>query len=127
MKEGQLIDLYIKLRDRRAQRKKAYEADDEGDKRYQDKIEQIFLAKFNAEGTDTLTVRDVGTAYKVTKTSASVADWDALLGFVRQYDLWHLLTRGVSKSAVDEYVKANEELPPGVNMSRMNTVNVRRS
>lgn len=126
MQTSELLAVYIKLRDRRAQRKKAFEAEDESDKGYQDKIESIFLARFTDEGITSVSGPS-GTAYISTKTTASVADWDMLLPFIREKEMWQLLTHGVNKTAVEEYVATNEELPPGVNISRFVSINVRRS
>jgi hypothetical protein len=38
-----------------------------------------------------------------------------------------MLERRVSKTAVDEYVAAHQDLPPGVNYTTAISVNVRRS
>lgn len=127
MKDDQLMSMYLQLRDRRTQRKKAFEADDESDKAYQEKIEQMFLAKFNEEGSDTISCRGIGTAYKTTKTSVTVADKDAFLREVREKELWQLLDVRALKSAVDEFTEATETLPPGLNISRVVSVNIRRS
>lgn len=126
MKTQQLVDLYIRLRDRRAQRKKAFENDDAADKGHQEKIEHLLMKQFQEEGTTSVSC-DAGTAYTSVKTSATVADWDAIFGFIKEKELWQFLEHRVSKSAVDEYVTEHQELPPGVNMSRAITVNVRRS
>jgi len=92
-----------------------------------ERIETRLLAQMQEQGVDSYAVRGVGTAYISTTTKANVADWDGLLSFIRQKDLWQLLERRVAKSAVDEYVAANQDLPPGVNYSQAVAVNVRRS
>lgn len=119
------IQIYIHHRDEIAKRKKAFEADIAPLKKRMDDIERLFLDEFNTNGENSANT-DYGTAYTTTRTSASVADWDTLLGFVRENDLWHLLTQGVSKTAVEEYLAAKEELPPGVNIRRELAVNIRR-
>jgi hypothetical protein len=127
MKNDQLMAVYLQLRDRRAQRKKAFDEADASDKAYQEKIEAMFLSRFNDTGSDTISCRGIGTAYKTLRTTASVADWDAVLEFVKEKDLWQLLTQAVSKAAVEEYLATNAELPPGVNVRRETTVNIRRN
>lgn len=126
MKVDALVSIYIQLRDRRATRKAAYEADDAKDKSYQEKIEAKLLAHFNATGTDKVGC-EFGTAYTSTRTSAKVADWDQILGFIKMKALWNMLEHRVSKTAVEEYMQEHQELPPGVNISREIVVNVRRS
>lgn len=122
-----LVEGYIKLRDTKAQMKARHEAEMAPINEMMDRIETRLLAQMQAQGVDSYAVRGVGTAYVSTTTKANVADWDSLLGFVRDNGLWQLLERRVAKSAVDEYVAANQDLPPGVNYSQAVAVNVRRS
>jgi hypothetical protein len=124
--DASMLKLFIALRDRRAQRKAAYSADDEGDKGKQDKIEIEFLRRFNERGIDNVSTRGVGTAYRTLRTSATVADWDTLLEHVVENKAWELLEHRVSKSAVSQYKDIHEELPPGVNISETQVVNFRR-
>lgn len=121
-----LLKLFIALRDRRAQRKAAYDGDDAGDKDKQNKIEVEFLRRFQDRGIDNVAARGVGTAYKSTRSSATVADWDAFLDHVQSNEAWELLERRVSKTAVEQFKSEEGDLPPGVNWSETQVVNFRR-
>lgn len=121
-----LLRLFIALRDRRAQRKAAYDEDDSGDKDKQNKIEVEFLRRFQDRGIDNVSARDVGTAYKSTRASATVADWDAILDFVQENEAWEMLERRVNKTAVEQFKAVEGDLPPGVNWSETQVVNFRR-
>lgn len=121
-----LLKMFIALRDRRAERKAAYQADDEGDRSKQDKIEIEFLRRFNERGIDNVSAREVGTAYKSTRASATVGDWDSLLGHVQENEAWELLERRVNKTAVEQFKAVNDDLPPGVNWAESQVVNFRR-
>jgi hypothetical protein len=121
-----LLKLFIGLRDRRAQRKAAYSDDDSGDKGKQDKIEVEFLKRFQARGIDNVSARAVGTAYMTTRSSVTVADRDAFLGYIRDNDAWELLENRANKTAVEQHVETNNDLPPGVNQSVTQVVNFRR-
>lgn len=121
----QLVKLYIGLRDRRSERKRAYETDDEGDKAKQEKIEGILLRRFQDDGIESVRTAS-GTAYKTVRTSASVADADLFFSFVVKNDLWDLLEKRCSKTVVEQYKAEHQELPPGVNYSETVCVNVRR-
>jgi hypothetical protein len=121
-----LLKLFIGLRDRRAQRKAAYDEDDASDKERQNKIEIEFLRRFQDRGIDNVSARDVGTAYKSVRASATVADFDALLDHVRENDAWELLERRVNKTAVEQFQAVDGDLPPGVNWSETQVVNFRR-
>jgi hypothetical protein len=122
---GQLVDGYIKLRDRKAEMKAKHEAELAPVNSMMEQIETRLLAEMQKQGVESYRTT-AGTAYTSTTTRANVADWDSLLGFVREHSLWQMLERRVSKSAVDEYVAAHKDLPPGVNYSTAVAVNIRR-
>lgn len=122
----EVVEKYIKLRDLKAR----FDADHK-DKMApivsaMDKAEAALLATFNEQGIDSAGC-EFGTAYRTTKTSATVADMDAFLEFVKANEAWHMLERRVAKTTVEEYVTANGDLPPGINYSSVVAINVRRS
>lgn len=121
-----LVDGYIQLRDKKAQLKAKHEAELAPINAMMDKIETHLLAQMQEQGVTSYKT-ELGTAYTSTTTKANVADWDGLLSFVREHGLWQMLERRVSKTAVDEYVAAHQDLPPGVNYSTAVAVNIRRS
>lgn len=121
-----LLKLFIALRDRRAQRKADYNLDDSGDREKQEKIEVEFLKRFNERGIDNVSSKGVGTAYRSTRTSARVADWDSLFDFVQKEGAWEMLERRVNKTAVEQFKDVNSDLPPGVDWSETQTINFRR-
>jgi predicted PolB exonuclease-like 3'-5' exonuclease len=121
-----LLKMFIALRDRRARRKADYNADDAGDKDKQSNIEIEFLKRFNERGIDNVSSNGVGTAYRSTRASATVGDWDALLEHIQKDDAWEMLERRVNKTAVLQYKEENADLPPGVNWSETQVINFRR-
>jgi predicted PolB exonuclease-like 3'-5' exonuclease len=121
-----LLKMVIALRDRRARRKADYNADDAGDKDKQSNIEVEFLKRFNERGIDNVSSNGVGTAYRSTRASATVGDWDALLEHIQKDDAWEMLERRVNKTAVLQYKEENADLPPGVNWSETQVINFRR-
>jgi len=121
-----LLKMFIALRDRRARRKADYNVDDAGDKDKQSNIEIEFLKRFNERGIDNVSSNGVGTAYRSTRASATVGDWDALLEHIKQDDAWEMLERRVNKTAVLQYKEENADLPPGVNWSETQVINFRR-
>lgn len=116
---------YIKLRDKKASLKAEYDAKVEGIEKLLDQVEAKFLDHFNKSGE--LSIKTpAGTVYRATRTSATVADWDVILGFIRKNENWQLLERRVSKKAVEEMKAETGELPPGINWSEEAVVNFRR-
>jgi len=91
-----------------------------------EKTEAAILAFFSEHNMDSAKC-EAGTAYKATKTSATVADFDAFLGFVKENEAWHFLEKRVAKTQVDEYVGIHKDLPPGINYSTMSAINIRRA
>jgi hypothetical protein len=92
-----------------------------------EKTEAAILAKFNELGIDSAKSEN-GTAYRSTRTSASVADREAFFTWVKENDAFHMLESRASKTAIEEYVgTSGGNLPPGINWSSEVTVNIRRS
>lgn len=121
-----LVDRYVKLRDKKAQIEAEHKTQLAPINGMLDKIEGVLLQKFQEVGVDSMKT-EAGTAYIATKTSVSVADWDAYFEFIKQNDAWHMLNRSANKTAVEDFRSANDELPPGINYSAVHTLNVRRS
>ena len=97
-------------------------------KAVQSKREDYLLTELQKLGAQNLrTVH--GTVYITTKESVTVADWSAVLDYVRANEAWEFLTKGVSKSAVLEYLGEEKENPPppGVSYVATRTVGIRRS
>ena len=126
MKINELVDKYVKLRDAKAAKKKEYDTELAKYDTAMEKIEAILLKHFEETGADSVKTEQ-GTAYRSSRTSATVADWDSFLGHVRHHDAWEMLEHRVNKKAVEEYKAANEDLPPGVNWKEEVVVNIRRS
>lgn len=127
MKLSEAVSLYIKLRDQKAQMKADFEASVAPLTEKMDKLEAKLLEVFNQTGVDSVKT-EFGTAYATVRTSASIADRDAFMDFVKANEEWALLEVRVSKTAVDQYRSANDdELPPGVNVREERVVNIRRS
>jgi len=122
-----LLKLFIGLRDRIAKRKADYDLDNVGDKDKQNKIEVEFLRRFDERGIDNVSSREFGTAYRSTRSSATVADWEAILAHVKEQEAWELLEHRVNKKAIMQFREVHDDLPPGINWSEAQVVNFRRS
>lgn len=127
MKLSEAVSLYIKLRDQKAQMKADFDAKVAPLTEKMDKLEAKLLEVFNQTGMDSVKT-EFGTAYATVRTTASVADRDAFMDFVKAHEEWSLLEVRVSKTAVEQFRSANDdELPPGVNVREERVVNIRRS
>lgn len=127
MKLSEAVSLYIKLRDQKAKMKADFDAQVAPLQEKMDKLEAKLLEVFNQTGMDSVKT-EFGTAYATVRTSASIADRDAFMDFVKANEEWALLEVRVSKTAVEQFRSANDdELPPGINVREERVVNIRRS
>lgn len=123
---NEMVETYIALRDARDAKRAAQKAEMAPYEKALSDIEAKLLDQFSKLGVESMRT-DAGTAFKSTRTSATVADWDVLLRFIVRQDMWNMLERRVSKEAVTQFREAHDDLPPGVNWREEVTINVRRS
>lgn len=67
-----------------------------------------------------------GTAFLTTTDYANVADWDAVLTYIRENEAYDMLEKRISKTAVRGYIEQNKTVPPGVNYGTKLEVNIRK-
>lgn len=121
----QVVAAYMKLRDK----KKAIEA--EADSKVQEivqkmeKFETWIREKATEQGVTSFKTNS-GTAFLTTVDFANVADWDAVLNFIKTNEAYDMLERRISKTAVRSYIEAHKEVPAGVNYGTKLSVNVRK-
>lgn len=84
---------------------------------------QKFLEKAGAESIRT----SEGTCYTSTRYTASLADPEAFMQYVINNNAFDLLDRKANSTAVRAYVDEKGALPPGVNLSSISTIGVRRA
>lgn len=126
MKLSEAVELYIKMRDRKAELKAEFDAKVAPLNEKMDKLEAKLLDVFNQTGMDSVKT-EFGTAYATTRVTASVADKEVFMTHIRENDDWGLLEVRASKTAVDQYRSVHDDIPPGVSMREERVVNVRRS
>lgn len=120
------VAAYIQCRDAIKAAKEKYEADIQPLVELQNLLTgwlQNHLEKNGAESIKTAH----GTCYTSTKYTASLADSDAFMQFVIKNSEYDLLDRKANVTAVKAYVADHDALPPGVNLSSISTVGVRRA
>ena len=126
MDANALVESYIKLRDKKAELKKKFDEEKAELDEVMERIENTLLKTFQDTGIDTIKTA-AGTAYRSTKSSASVADWDEFLDFVRKEEAWEFLGKHCSKEAIEQFKAANQDLPPGIDWREVQVVGFRRS
>lgn len=117
---------YIFLRDRKKDLETKHRKELEEVNLYMDHVAgnlQTFLDNSGVESAST----KAGTVYTTVRHSASLADPSEFMKFVIANEQWDLLDRRANVTACRDYVKEHDgNLPPGVNLSSLATVGVRR-
>jgi hypothetical protein len=120
-----VVAAYLKLRNK----KEAIEAEMKDQvKVLKEKMEQFeawIKEQADAQGVTSFKTKH-GTAFLTTTDYANVADWDAVLGFIRENDAYDMLEKRISKVAVRGYIDATKAVPPGVNYGTKLEVNIRK-
>lgn len=68
-----------------------------------------------------------GTVYQSTRYSASLSDPKAFMDYVITNKSWDLLDRKANSTAVRDFIEQHKSEPPGVRLSALRTVGVRRA
>lgn len=126
MKLDELVGKYIELRDKKSEIKAEYEVKVSKIDAVLEKIEAKLLSVFDDTGMDSCKT-SFGTAYTSHRSTASVADREVFMNFIKENEEWPLLEIRASKTGVEQYKEANAELPPGINWRSERVVNIRRS
>ncbi len=125
MTVDQVIEAYLKYRNK----KEALEAEIKDQvKELKDKMAKLeawIKTKADAEGVTSFKTAH-GTAFVTTNDYANVADWDAVLAFVKENEAYDMLEKRVSKNAVRGYIDEHKTVPSGVNYGTRIDVNVRK-
>lgn len=125
LKVDEVVAAYIELRDKKAEVERETKERVEKIKHKMDKFEAWFQQYLDDTG-QTSAKTHAGTVFLTTTDFARVADWDAVLEFIKTREAYDLLEKRVSKTAVRGYIDTDNNVPPGVNYGSKISVNVRR-
>lgn len=122
----QVVETYLKLR----RKKEAIEneaKDKVADiKTKMTKLESWLMQKADEDGVTSFKTT-AGTAFVTTTDFANVADWDAVLTFIRENDAFDMLEKRVSKAAVRAHMDETGDVPPGITYGSKIGINVRKA
>lgn len=90
-----------------------------------DKLEAWIKQQADAQGVTSFKTKH-GTAFLTTTDYANVADWDAVLSYIRDNGAYDMLEKRVSKNAVRGYIELNKSVPPGINYGTKLDVSIRK-
>ena len=126
-KADKLTLAYIKMRDKRSELLKAYEAEDAIIQEQMDMVEAELKKMCEEIGADSIKT-SYGTVYRSVKTQYQVNDWDSMYKFVMEHNIPQVLFKRVSTTNMKQFLDENPNLMPiGMNIDNRYTVTVRRS
>lgn len=120
-----VIDTYLKLRNKKESIEAETKEKVKGIKDNMAKLEGWIKEQADKQGVKSFKT-DHGTAFLTTTDFAQVADWDAVLDYIKTNDAFDMLEKRVSKTAVRGYIEKNKSVPSGVNYGTRIDVNVRK-
>lgn len=113
MKVDDLIGLYIDVRNQLATDRHGYDAREARVKAHLQIISMILRDRGDSAGVDSFSTAK-GTAYRNVKEKFQIADWDALVNYVKESQNFQVFQRRVTSTAVREIREQDGDLPPGV-------------
>ena len=90
-----------------------------------EKIEGYLKVKADELGVTSFKT-DAGTAFLTTTDYANVAEWSAVLDFIKENGAYDLLEKRVNKAAVRVYMEQLGTVPPGINYGTAVDLSVRK-
>ena len=118
---------FIKLREARAVLKREWEAQDNKLKANQELIENALVQFLNENKIEKGFRTTSGLVYWEETLQPSGSDWNALYAWIKENDAFDFLERRIKRTAVSDYMKANEDaLPPGVSVFRKYDIRIRK-
>jgi hypothetical protein len=121
----QVISAYLKLRHQKDAVENAAKQEVQVIKDKMAKLESWLLTQANEQSVTSFKTKS-GTAFVTTTDYANVADWDAVLSYVKTNEAFDMLERRVSKIAVRGYIESKGAVPAGVNYGTKIEINVRK-
>lgn len=125
MKVDDVIAAYMRLRDKKESMEAAVKEQTKELKEKMEKLEAWIKEQADVQGVTSFKTKH-GTAFLTTTDYANVADWDAVLNYIRENEAYDMLEKRVSKVAVRGYIDANKSVPAGVNYGTKLEVNIRK-
>jgi len=122
-----LAALYIRIRDKRAENKRAFDAID-SDLEEQMKVlstEMLDICK----GTNASSIRtEHGTIIRSVKSRYWTNDWDSMYNFIEEHSAFGLLEKRLHQTNMKDFLAENPDVyPKGMNVESEYTVVVRRA
>ena len=122
-----LADVYVKIRDKRAELKKQFEVEDEVLENKLKIIQQHLLEICKETGADSIKTKN-GTVIRSVKTRYWTSDWSEMYAFILEHGAPELLEQRIAQGNIKTFLNDNPDLKPkGLNVNSEYVVTVRRA
>ena len=122
-----LVGVYVKIRDKRAELKKEFEAQDEQLSAQLQELSNEMLERCKEMGADS-TRTPHGTIIRSIKSKYWTSDWDSMYQFIREHDAFGLLEKRLHQSNMKQFLSENPDvLPSGLNVENEYSIVIRKS
>lgn len=123
---NEAVRVYVQLRDQLGIERKSWETHESEVKSYQEKISMFLRDKGDELGVDSFNTQ-FGTAYRNTKTSYRIENWDEFKAWILETGNLQCVEKRPAKLAVKEIYETDGILPNGLNEFVEVEFNVRRA
>lgn len=121
-----LTKTYIKIRDKRAELKAAFEQQDEGLEMQLNALKAALLDYCKTQNIDSVRTPS-GTFYRTMKTRYWTNDWDAMNRFILENEVPQFYEKRLNQTVVKQFLEDNPDvLPPGLNSDSEYVITVRK-
>lgn len=121
-----IVEQYVQVRDKMKAMNAAHEKALEEPKAIQEILAGSLQAMLDKTNSTSIKTKH-GTCYVSTRYTASLPDPEVFMKFVIDNHLFDLIDRRANVTAVKDYVEEKKALPPGVNLTALKTIGVRRA
>jgi len=122
-----LTRTFIKIRDKRAEIKRAFEEENKKLEDVQSKIKIALLSFCKTQGVESVKTTS-GTFFRTTKTRYWSSDWADMHKFILENELPEFFEKRLNQTAVKEYIEENPDvLPPSLEQTSEYQITVRKN
>jgi hypothetical protein len=122
-----LTEIYIKIRDTRQAKARAFDAEDKLLEEQMQMIEGQMLEICKRNNASSIRTEN-GTVIRQVKSRYWTNDWDSMYSFIKDNNAFGLLEKRLHQTHMKEFLSENpDKLPMGLNVEREYTITVRRS
>jgi len=122
-----LAEIYIKIRDKRAELKEQYEQQDDSLKEQQELLAEQMLTLCHDQNADSIKT-SAGTIIRKVDTRYWTSDWEQMYDFIHEHDAFPLLEKRIHQTNMKQFLEENPDLlPAGLMSDSKYSIVVRRS